>query len=720
MSLVINTNVASLNAQRNLVGSQNALATSLQRLSSGLRINSAKDDAAGLSIATRFTTQINGLNQAARNANDAISLSQTAEGALGEYTNNLQRIRELAVQSANSTNSSSDRAALNSEAQQLLSELNRTATTTQFNGQNVLDGSFTSAQFQVGANANQTINVSIGNAATSALGAYQYTNTANPVTGAALVSGDLTVNGVNVGASNTGGADSIVTAINSVSNQTAVTASATSSIVASNTPTGSVALQTGDLVINGTDIGIVGIVSYDKAVQGAAVATAVNLRTNTTGVTATANATTGALTLSSSTGKTIAITSSNGTAGASRVENATGLELSGTAANQNATDALVLNGVKGVSTAAFTYAGTTDGNKFTVGTQSFVFTKAGTTGALSGSDVVIGGNYTDDATITTQILAAINGVAGIGVNATSTGAGNLTVTNNFAGVEAAGAGASNAIANTSGTAAGTIANTATTASGLVENSVVTLGGVAYTFVKAASSANNISLTDAGATTGTQATLQAATDLAAAINLNHTNKLTNITSGAAANAGATGTLTVTSDLNGLPGNATVDATGTAAAAGKLTETHTDKADGAYTASTTYGVISLNSNSSYTIGGNNSTKAGLSTASSTLTAISTIDLSSVGGANTAIALVDGALSQISTIRAGLGAVQNRFQSTINSLSTASENLSAARSRIQDADFAAETANLTHNQVLQQAGTAILAQANALPQSALQLLK
>ena len=157
MPQVINTNVASLNAQRNLTTSQGQLATALQRLSSGLRINSAKDDAAGLAISERFTTQIRGLNQAVRNANDGISLAQTAEGALGETGNALQRIRELAIQSANSTNSASDRAALNAEASQLLAEVQRIAQTTQFNGQNILDGTFSSAQFQVGANANQTI-----------------------------------------------------------------------------------------------------------------------------------------------------------------------------------------------------------------------------------------------------------------------------------------------------------------------------------------------------------------------------------------------------------------------------------------------------------------------------------------------------------------------------------------------------------------------------------
>ena len=147
MALVINTNVASLNAQRNLDASQSAASTSLERLSSGLRINSARDDAAGLAIANRFTSQINGLNQAARNAADGISLAQTAEGALQEVTNNLQRIRELAVQASNATNSSADRAALQSEVDQLVSEIDRVSNTANFNGVKLLDGSFTSQDF---------------------------------------------------------------------------------------------------------------------------------------------------------------------------------------------------------------------------------------------------------------------------------------------------------------------------------------------------------------------------------------------------------------------------------------------------------------------------------------------------------------------------------------------------------------------------------------------
>jgi flagellin len=173
MALTINTNVQSLNAQRNLAKSQDSLANSMQRLSSGLRINSAKDDAAGLAISDRMTSQIRGMNQAVRNSNDAISFAQTAEGALGEMTNILQRMRELSVQSANATNSDDDRTALNSEFTELRSELDRIVDTTKFNGKNLLDGTYSgsnAAMFQVGANEGEQISVAIGTVATSASG----------------------------------------------------------------------------------------------------------------------------------------------------------------------------------------------------------------------------------------------------------------------------------------------------------------------------------------------------------------------------------------------------------------------------------------------------------------------------------------------------------------------------------------------------------------------
>lgn len=242
MASYINTNIASLNAQRNLTTSQNSLNTSLQRLSSGLRINSAKDDAAGLAISERMTSQIGGLNQAARNANDGISLAQTAEGALTQIGANLQRIRDLAVQAANSTNSTSDRAALNNESTQLIAEINRVATQTTFNGVALLDGTFNSQAFQVGANSGETISISsIASARSAALGvgsASSYSATINSggtvnTASTALTAGGLTLNGYSVGASasdgvsfanGTGSAIAKAAAINAISGNSGVTA----------------------------------------------------------------------------------------------------------------------------------------------------------------------------------------------------------------------------------------------------------------------------------------------------------------------------------------------------------------------------------------------------------------------------------------------------------------------------------------------------------------
>ena len=247
MALGINTNVASLSAQNQLNKSQELSNQALERLSSGLRINSAKDDAAGLAISTRFQSQISGLNVAQRNANDGISLAQTAEGALEETTNILQRIRELSVQSANSTNSSSDRSALQGEVNQLKQELDRIAGTTQFNGLNLLDGSFTAQSFQVGANANQTISVSV----TGARGADLGNNT---------VSGE----------SNT-----------TVSQGTGSVAGGAATLPANNT----IAAQ--DITVSGTEGSEV--VSLTAGQTAESIAAAVNAETGTTGVTATAS-----------------------------------------------------------------------------------------------------------------------------------------------------------------------------------------------------------------------------------------------------------------------------------------------------------------------------------------------------------------------------------------------------------------------------------------------
>jgi len=473
MPQLINTNLASLNAQRNLNTSQTSLATSLQRLSSGLRINSAKDDAAGLAISERFTSQIRGSDQAARNANDAISLSQTAEGSLSQVSNNLQRIRELAVQSANATNSSSDRAALQSEAAQLIAEIDRVASTAAFNGVKLLDGTFTAQQFQVGADANQTISItSIASARTTALGAsYSATTTSGAVGTTAISSGNVTINGVAV-------VDSVTDGVS--------TASATASAKAK--------------------------------------AAAINA-TSGTGVTATANATT-------VTGTSMVTASLTGT--------------------------ITINGV--------------------------------TTGSIT----VGAGTLAADRIAVTSAINAIS--AATGVIATNTGADATGVT-----------------------------------------------------------------------------------LAAADGRNIVNSFTTLTA-AATGVGAAATTT---------GTITLSSTGT---------------------------------SGITIGGTASVIGSPSNATSTQTgtAVSALDISSVSGANTAIASIDAALTTVNSSRASLGAYQNRFASVVSTLQQTSENLTASRSRIQDADFASETANLTRSQVLQQAGTAILAQANALPNQVLALLR
>jgi flagellin len=471
MPQIINTNTASLNTQRNLNVSQSAQSTAIQRLSSGLRINSAKDDAAGLAISERFTAQIRGLNQATRNAQDGISLSQTAEGALGSIGNNLQRMRELSVQSANSTNSASDRAALQQEVSQLVAEIDRVATQTEFNGLKLLDGSFAAQQFQVGANAGQTIAISqISSARTSALGQFQGFQLTNQAIGTA---------------SDTAAAQSVT--------------------------------------VNGVTTSLGSIANDAKALAAAINASGV------AGMTATANAT--------------AV--------------AAGTSADGASASGAAT--VTVNGV------AISVAGV-DGNQ----AQNRV-----------------------------NVVAALNAQSSVtGVVATDTGSG--------VSLEAAD---------------GRNITVAYAAGGFTGSSVADFGLAA-----AATTGGTISLTYQ------------------------------------APAGVTGNVTWTGAFN--PGSTAIAATGTA--------------------------------------------------------VSALNISTRDGANSAISAIDAALTTINSQRATLGAIQNRFESTISNLQTNSENLAASRSRIQDADFAEETAKLTRAQILQQAGVAMLAQANALPQNVLALLR
>ncbi|NCN72123.1 MAG: flagellin, partial [Betaproteobacteria bacterium] len=301
---VINTNIGSLTAQRNLGMSQASLSTSMQRLSSGLRINSAKDDAAGLAISERMSAQIRGSNQAARNANDGISLAQTAEGDLAQIGNNLQRMRELAVQSANATNSASDRSALDAEVQALSSEIDRVSQNSSFNGVKLLDGSFVAQKFQVGANSttNDSITVAnIGSARTSSLGgsgsSTATTTTSAAVTATVLAAGELTLNGFQVGASavgaapgqSAGSAFSKAAAINAVSAQSGVTATALATTVTGAAATAFSGVTTGaTTTINGIQVGTIAA-GTDAIGQGANTAAAINLVSSQTGVTATAD-----------------------------------------------------------------------------------------------------------------------------------------------------------------------------------------------------------------------------------------------------------------------------------------------------------------------------------------------------------------------------------------------------------------------------------------------
>ena len=292
MAQIINTNIASLNTQRNLNSSQAGTNQALQRLSSGLRINSAKDDAAGLAISTRFESQIKGLGVAMRNAGDGVSLAQTAEGALGSMTENLQRVRELALQAANGTNSAADREALQAEAALLIEEIGRVSTDANFNGVNLLDGSLTTS-FQVGANAGETISVSIGKLTADTLGVSNKSGVSSTSSANALSGGDLVINGVTVGASRasddtsstalaSSSAIAKAAAINRVSDQSGVTALVDENVAAGSEMTAVV--QSGTITINGTAINVQ--TTADAASSRSAVVTAINEQSALTGVTA--------------------------------------------------------------------------------------------------------------------------------------------------------------------------------------------------------------------------------------------------------------------------------------------------------------------------------------------------------------------------------------------------------------------------------------------------
>ena len=376
MSLVVNTNLTSLVTQNYLSTTQSQLAQATTRLASGLRINSAADDAAGYSISQRMTAQVNGDNTAIQNTNNAVSLAQTAEGSLAQITSNLQSVRNLAVEAANATNSTSDRQSLNNEAQQLLSEVDRVASSASFNGVKLLDGSFTGQQFQVGANAGDTITIgSISSARIGSIGtATTYTATSTTTltaiaAGGGSAAGGLTINGVNVGASASASASDVASAINS--SNAGVTASAQTVATGAFAAQASGSINTGDLVINGTSV----VGSFSSA---AGLATLINAQVS--GVTASISG--GDLQLTSADGNTItASVTANGSA-------LTGLNAS--AANTGVAGSVTQSAnevaISSNSNAAFSVTAGTGGSAgFAAGTAAASSATTGT--ALSGLDM---------------------------------------------------------------------------------------------------------------------------------------------------------------------------------------------------------------------------------------------------------------------------------------------------------------------------------------------
>ena len=419
---VINTNLSAIAAQNSLRTSALNQTTAMERLSSGIRINSAKDDAAGLAISTRMTANIRGLSAAIRNANDGISLTQTAEGALASIGDNLQRIRELAVQSANSSNNATDRAALNAEATQLVSEIDRVAGNASFNGIKLLDGSYQDQSLQVGAGneLNDRIAITIGSAKSSSLGvgggsSYSTGVTGTAVGSTALVAGGLSVNGYIVGAANADGVSSsgdttsgiaIAAAINAVSGQSGVTATVQKTTLAGTGATGfATAIGDGIVRVNGVNIGAIATAG-DAAARGAQMTAAINAKSGQTGVVASFSTSTGAVALTAADGRNISV--SIGGASTAITQAMTGLTHSaGGTTVGTATETITRSSVKlssssatgitigGVTAEALTAAGLTAGYRTATATAGAgvstvdLSTAAGSQTALSTLDKAI-------------------------------------------------------------------------------------------------------------------------------------------------------------------------------------------------------------------------------------------------------------------------------------------------------------------------------------------
>lgn len=827
MAQIINTNMASLNAQRNLNSSQAGTNQALQRLSSGLRINSAKDDAAGLAISTRFESQIKGLNVAIRNAGDGVSLAQTAEGALGSMTDNLQRIRELALQAANGTNSVDDRLALQAEAKLLIEEIGRVSEGANFNGVNLLDGSLTTS-FQVGANAGETISVSIAKLTADTLGVSNKSGVSSTSTSSALGVGDLVINGVTVGSTrasddsastNLASASAIskAAAINRVSAESGVTAVVQETVAAGSTMTAA-ASAGGSVTINGTAINI--DTTLDAASSRAAVVTAINAQSALTGVTAvdsgddalgvslvaadgrnielsfggglTADATglsaagtyTGGVTLVAHNGvnsvtvsgsnvanaglaagtytagvasvsSTAQVAAANSGAGSAAVAEVFTLTVSGTAAggtgNLAFTDgavtvnAAVADGaVTETSLAAFITAYNAEaGRLYDVaaggagGAEELVFTArtAGDTpdiaaAAFTGAGGVTVGGVVVDTQGADEVLAGTD-------NFNNLDDGDLVINNVAIGAARAAddtasyTGAGSSSKEASGISIAAAINRASDSTGVTAtvNATVTQGATAATAGTADATAvlhiNGVEV---------NLTVQDNADANRAFAVNQINAVSGQTGVIAEDNGSSVTLTAADGRNIVLAMDSETGTGATAANFGLGNVGTadftaDVVTADQVATTTYSTVTLSSAGSVDVKGGINGDAGLAglglQQGSFGGAVSgqfltQVDISTQKGATDALAAIDNALGAVNAARADLGAVQNRFEATISALEVNSENLSAANSRIRDADFAAEAANLARFQVLQQAGISILAQANSSGEQVLSLLR
>lgn len=684
MPQIINTNIASINAQRNLDKSQGDNQTALQRLSSGLRINSAKDDAAGLAISTRFTAQVQGLTVAIRNAGDGISLAQTAEGALGSMTDNLLRIRDLALQAANATNSKIDREALNEEVQQLIQEIERVSLQTTFNGTKLLDGTFRDVTFQIGANEGEIVSFGIEGTTVNQLGTSPTDGISSEPEAAALAAGDLVINGVAVGASS--GVDDAFSSANQ--SQSAIAKAAAINAVAE---------QTGvRAVVNGTFIG--GTTSFLATTQNVSIqinGVAINLSSSST-LSSTVNLQNVAAAINEVSGRT-GVTASFGGNPAQGVQltaaDGRNIIIQSTTVNTNE---FGLPPSNTAAAAAVTYSGTftlisSDGSTIVLDT---------TTGDIGNAGLSVG-----------EFSGRNSGAMSDTIPATDLAAGDLVINGVPIGPSLDGFDtASNVQRSESAIAKAAAINEVSDRTGVtaqVNAAILTAGSITTTSSASGSIAiNGVDINISYGSNDSVADRQNA--MVTAIN----NKAGQ--SGVRAEAFGSTFRLIADDGRNISIGTTSGVTAAQIGLTGLTNTVQQGSitligAGRITLETITGNIS---NSGFEVGTYGSAQDGV--------LIQDVDISTVDGAIKALDAVDNALNTINLQRANLGAIQNRFESTIQTQQITAENLSASNSRIRDADFAAETAELSRTQVLQQAGLSVLAQANAQPENVLQLLQ